>query len=177
MKRCPTCNQTFTEDWLSFCTNDGTSLVDFTPSSREPPPTVQVNAPETNPLGKPTFDLPGSYSPPVQYQQPPPAPAWQPPPAPVTYSSAPQQGLALASLILGVVSITVGWCCYFGVVTAPISIIMGAISLVQIKNDPSRYGGKPLAIVGIVTSSLYFVLVLLFVLLWGFSMFLHGVGK
>src|SRR5436309_3557547 len=79
MKRCPTCNQTFEEDWLSFCTSDGTSLVDFAPSPKEPPPTIRVNAPETKPLGKPTFDLPGSYTPPVQFEQPKtPAPLWQP---------------------------------------------------------------------------------------------------
>ena len=171
MKRCPTCNQTFEEDWLSFCTDDGTSLVDYTPSSREPPPTIRVTAADTNPLGKPTFDLPGSYTPaPVQFEQPKtPAPLWQPPP-PMAFSPSPQQGLALTSMILGVVSITIGWCCYFGVITAPISIIMGAISLVQIKNDPGKYGGKPLAIIGIVTSSLYFIFLLLIVLLWGFHL-------
>jgi hypothetical protein len=27
MKRCPTCNQTFTDEWLTFCTQDGSSLV------------------------------------------------------------------------------------------------------------------------------------------------------
>jgi len=178
MKRCPTCNQTFEEDWLSFCTDDGTSLVDYAPSSREPPPTIRVNAPETNPLGKPTFDLPGSYTPPVQFEQPKtPAPLWQPPPPPpMAFSPSPQQGLALTSLILGVVSITVGWCCYFGVITAPISIIMGAISLVQIKNDPAKYGGKPLAIIGIATSSLYFIFLALIVLLWGFTFLMQGVN-
>ena len=179
MKRCPKCNQTFEEDWLSFCTDDGTSLVDFAPSPKEPPPTIRVTAPETNPLGQPTFDLPGSYNPPpVQFEQPKtPAPLWQPSPPPLmSFSPSPQQGLAVTSLILGVVSITVGWCCYFGVITAPISIIMGAISLVQIKNDPAKYGGKPLAIIGIATSSLYFILLLLIVLLWGFTFLMQGVN-
>ena len=94
----------------------------------------------------------------------------------MAFSPSPQQGLAVTSLILGVVSITVGWCCYFGVITAPISIIMGAISLVQIKNDPNKYGGKPLAIIGIVTSCLYFVFLLLIVLLWGFTFLMQGVN-
>lgn len=178
MKRCPTCNKTFEEDWLSFCTDDGTALVESTETSREPPPTIRVSGPETSGLGKPQFDLPGSYTPPVQFQPPPPpAPSWQPPPPPMTYSTGPQQGLAVTSLILGLVSITAGWCCYFGVITAPISIILGAISLLNIKKDPSNYGGKPLAIIGIVTSSLYFVLLALLVLFWGFSLLLHGVGK
>ena len=179
MKRCPTCNQTFEEGWVSFCSNDGTSLVDSAPVPKEPPPTIRVAAPETNPLGQPTFDLPGSYTPaPVRFEPPKtPVPSWQPPPPPpMAFSPSPQQGLALTSLILGVVSITVGWCCYFGVITAPISIIMGAISLVQIKNDPAKYGGKPLAIIGIATSSLYIIFLALIVLLWGFTFLMHGVN-
>ena len=174
MKRCPTCNQTFEEDWLSFCTTDGTQLVDSS-SAAEPPPTIRVTAADTNPAGRPTFDLPGSYSPPpVRYAQPPVAPAWQPPPAPMAYTTAPQQGLALTSMILGLVSITVGWCCYFGILTAPTSIIMGAIALSQIKNDPSKYGGKPLAIIGVSVSAFYLVMVVLFIILWGFSFALQG---
>jgi Domain of unknown function (DUF4190) len=174
MKRCPTCNRTFEEDWLSFCTADGTQLVDSL-SPSEPPPTIRVSAVDTNPAGRPTFDLPGSYTPPpVQYAQPPMVPAWQPPPAPMAYTTSPQQGLALTSMILGLVSITIGWCCYFGVITSPISIIMGAVALSQIKKDPQTYGGKPLAIIGVSVSSFYLVMVVLFILLWGFSFLLQG---
>ena len=177
MKRCPTCNQTFQEDWLSFCTNDGTVLVEDQPASAEPPPTIRVSGPETKPLNRPTFDLPGSYAkPPVPYGQPS-APAWQPPPPPpVVYKTSPQQGLAIASLILGVVSITVGWCCYFGVLTAPTSMIMGIIALGQIKNEPNKYGGRPLAIIGIATSALYFLFLILIVILWGFGTLMQGLN-
>jgi hypothetical protein len=92
----------------------------------------------------------------------------------MAYTTGPQQGLALTSMILGIVSITVGWCCYFGILTAPTSIIMGAIALNQIKSDPSRYGGKPLAIIGVSVSAFYLVMVVLFIILWGFSFALQG---
>lgn len=173
MKRCPTCNQTFEEEWLSFCTNDGTGLVETEASPREPPPTIRIESPDTSPSGKPTFDLPGSYNPPpAQFVPPQPATLpWQPP-APPAHRAAPQQGLAIASLVLGLCSITFGWCCSLGLVTAPVAIVMGIVSLVQIKNDPSKHTGKPPAIIGIATGGAYLVFWVLLVLLYGFAIFM-----
>ena len=95
---------------------------------------VQIPAaPSTNPQGQP-FDLPGSYA-----QPRPIAPAWQPPPPPpMMQASGQKQGLAVASLILGIFSITIGWCCSIGLLSAPTAIVLGTISLVQIKNDPAH---------------------------------------
>ena len=104
-------------------------------------------------------------------QQRPIAPVWQPPPAPFRPPPQPQTGLAVASLVLGLVSITVGWC-YVGMLTSPVAIIMGIIALVQIKNNPTQYGGKPLAITGIVTGILYAVVLVLIIMLWGLGLFL-----
>lgn len=171
MKRCPTCNQTFDEEWLSFCTIDGTALVASGPLPSEPPPTIRASGIPTNPTGQPTFNLPGSYNqPPVRTAPPPLAPSWQPPPPP-GYAVVPQQGLAVASLILGIFTITIGWC-YVGVVTGPIAIVLGIISLFQIKNNPQRNTGKPLAIAGIVTGGLYFLLIGIFIL---FAVLMQGV--
>jgi hypothetical protein len=166
MKRCPTCNRTFDEEWLGYCTEDGTALISSGP--QEPPPTVQIpSAPLTNPQGQP-FDLPGSYTPaPV-------TPGWQPPPPPpMVRTTSQKQGFAVASLILGIVSLTVGWCCYFGVITGPIAIALGITSLVQIKNNPKEYTGKPIAIIGIVTGAVYFLVVALIILIYGLA-FLAG---
>ncbi|MDQ6653379.1 MAG: DUF4190 domain-containing protein [Acidobacteriota bacterium] len=176
MKRCPTCNQEFTDEWLTFCTQDGTSLVEVQTSPYEPPPTIAYPAmpPSVSPSEEPTLDLPGAYKPPqaqIGAQQPLQV-GWRPPPPPA-YSTAPQQSLAIASLVLGVVTMTVGWCCYFGVLTGPIAVALGIYALVQIKNDPTRYSGKGLAIGGIVSGGLYFVFIALIILIYGLS-FLAG---
>src|SRR5574341_495831 len=172
MKRCPTCNRTFEEDWLSFCTEDGSTLIEMQAGPRpgEPPPTVFIPpAADTNPAGQKPFDLPGSYTPPQPL-----APAWQPPPPPppVRQAMGQKQGLAVASLILGIFSVTIGWCCSVGLITAPVGIILGSVSLVQIKNDPSANTGQPLSIIGIVLSSLYLVFWIVIFALYGMAIFM-----
>jgi Domain of unknown function (DUF4190) len=177
MKRCPTCNQEFTDEWLTFCTQDGTSLVEAEPSPAEPPPTLwrpPRMPPSVSPSEQPTLDMPDSYRPPpAPFSRPQPLqPGWMPPPPP-SYPQAPQQSLAIASLVLGITSMTLGWCCYFGVLTSPVAITLGIIALVQMKNDPNKYSGRGMAIAGIVTGSLYFVLLALIVVLYGVA-FMSG---
>jgi hypothetical protein len=165
MKRCPTCNRTFDEEWLAFCTEDGSTLLEISskPASPEPPATVRIPGAQTNPAGQQPFDLPGSYNPPQ-----PATPAWRPPPPPPMIRPAPQQGLAVASLICGLISITIGWC-YIALISGPVAIALGIAALNQVKNKPDRYGGKPLAIVGIVTGAIPF-LVLLFIIVLAVAM-------
>jgi uncharacterized membrane protein HdeD (DUF308 family) len=98
------------------------------------------------------------------------APGWQPPPLP-RYAVAPQQGLSVASLILGIFTVTFGWC-YVGILTGPIAIILGIISLIQIKNNPERNTGKPMAIAGIVMGAVYFLLVAIFII---FAVLMQGI--
>src|SRR6266850_1977222 len=129
MKRCPTCNQTFDEEWLSFCTIDGTALVESGPLRSEPPPTIRASGIPTNPTGQPTFNFPGIFT------------------------------------------VTFGWC-YIGVLTGPIAIVLGIISLVQIKKSPERNTGKPMAIAGIVMGAVYFVIIAVFIL---FAVLMQGV--
>jgi Domain of unknown function (DUF4190) len=186
MKRCPKCNQVFDEEWLSFCTKDGTSLMDTSALPQEPPPTMMSPPlpPSVSPSEQPTINLqtsqPAPYSPPAPMQQswqPPPQPmqsGWQPPPPPA-YAKGKKQGLAIASLILGGVSITIGLCCYLGVLTSPTAIILGIISLSQIKNNPDENGGKPMAIIGVVLGGLYFVVVAFIILIYGLSFLMQGV--
>lgn len=178
MKRCPTCNREFTDEWLTFCTQDGTSLMEVPSSPYDPSPTLAYPAmpPSVSPSEEPTLDMPDVYRPPLAQpsaQQPLQA-GWKPPPPP-PYSTAPQQSIAIASLVLGIVSITVGWCCYFGVLTSPIALALGIYALVQIKNDPTRYGGRGLALGGILTGGLYFVFLALIILIYGLSFLVSGI--
>jgi len=150
MKRCPTCNQTFDEEWLSFCTHDGTTLVTDT-GANQPPPTIlapaqaDVHAPQATWV-TPSAELPSSSA----EWRPPPAPVWQPP-APPAYAQQ-SNGLATAAMVVGIISVTVGWLC-LGPIPGIVAIIMGAIALSQIKKMPNRFGGKSMAVVGVVTGS------------------------
>ncbi len=176
MKRCPKCNTDFTDEWLTFCTQDGTTLVDVEASSIDPPPTLLSPKlpPSVSPAEQPTLDMPGRYNPPAEYIPPSPLQSgWTPPPPPA-YPVQPQQSLAVASLVLGIVSITVGWCCSFGILTGPVALVLGIVALVQIKNDPAKYGGKGFAIGGIVTGGLYFVILALIILLYGIGIAMSG---
>lgn len=175
MKRCPTCNRTFDDEWLAFCTEDGTTLVESQAAlPSEPPPTVWIPpALDTNPVTQKPFDLPGSYNPPQ-----PVAPVWQPPPPPpVQMPQGQKQGLAVASLVLGIFSVTVGWCCSIGLLSAPIGIVLGIVSLVQIKNDPARNTGKPMSIVGIVLGGIYVVFWILIFALYGMAIFMGSLNR
>jgi hypothetical protein len=182
MKRCPKCNQEFTEEWLTFCTSDGTPLTEAKRSADYPPPTIAMPQPPLTATQeeRPTIRMAseGVYGGPlaVPQQAQPVAPVWQPPPAPFAMTAQPQQGLAVASLVLGIASMTVGWCCYFGVMTSPVAIGLGVFSLVQIKNNPTQYTGKPLAIIGIATGALYFVGLALIILLYGLAFLMQGIN-
>jgi Domain of unknown function (DUF4190) len=185
MKRCPTCNRTFEEDWLAFCTQDGTTLVDDQPSRSEPPPTIMAPGPPSGSQSQPfaTPPAPGSWNQPSgglgsgPVAQPQPIQSgWQPPPPPA-YASGQNQGIAIASMCCGIFSVTIGWCCYMGTITSIVAISLGIYQLTQIKNDPAHNTGKPFAITGIVTGSLYFVFLAVFILVYGGLIFMGSLGK
>ncbi len=179
MKRCPTCNSTFDDESLSYCINDGTVLeVTAQPGPENRPTAVYAEPPPTTNMPPPPTQMYGGLQTPSQPSPQPygwagEQPAWRPPPPPVT-RGGPQQGIAITSLVLGLVSMTVGWCCYFGVLTAPVAIGMGIFSLVQIKNNPDQYTCKPLAITGIITGGLYFVVLVLIIILYGVAFLMGG---
>jgi len=70
-----------------------------------------------------------------------------------------RKGLAIASLVLGIVSIPTLGLLVVGGVTG---IILGAVALSKIKNNPQVYGGRGLAIAGIITSAVSLVLICVF---------------
>src|SRR5262245_27134037 len=70
-----------------------------------------------------------------------------------------RKGLAVASLVLGIISIpTLG---LLGV-GAIIALVLGSIALHRIKKEPATHGGKGMAIAGIITSVVSLLLVVVF---------------
>ncbi|MFY9618968.1 MAG: DUF4190 domain-containing protein [Pyrinomonadaceae bacterium] len=158
MKRCPSCNLTFEEDWLSFCTQDGTTLVDDAVTPVRPLPTIMEPA---QPVA-PAWNTPSAELPPSSPEWRPPQraiPEWRPPPPPQVQAQS--KSLAMASMILGIISITIGWLC-FGPLLAIAAIVTGAIALSQIKKTPERVGGKQMALIGVVTGSLAVLGIMIF---------------
>jgi len=68
-----------------------------------------------------------------------------------------KSGLAIASLIVGIISFMT-----FGLlgIGALIGIILGIVALMRTNREPSRYGGKTLAITGLVLSATSLVIVI-----------------
>jgi len=94
-----------------------------------------------------------------------PGPISPPPTAPRT------NPLAITGLILGIISMTVGLCCY-GLPFNVAGIICSAVAMVQIKNDPQRESGHGIALAGLVLSILSLVfagLMLIFYFSFGTS--------
>ena len=166
MKQCLKCYKTYADDSLNFCLEDGEMLVAGVVAeppkgsyTEDTPATIVLDqARQTNPTEWPS-------SPPQQ--------AWQPAPMQQQfggfqqYAMSPSQTLAIVSLGLGIGSLTIGWCCYLGVLLSPAALITGFIALSQIKNHPDRYAGRGFAIGGVATGFAYFALLILFIIIWG----------
>lgn len=163
MKRCPTCNRTYTDESLLFCADDGTQLVN------EAAPAEPFNAP---PSSQPTI----AFSP-----TPPPASSYQPTPKR-------RKWLAVIALLIGLLALPFllyslsrpllweygfrnlridtlflslwGVVTVFGIVLGIVSVIAGIVALGVSIKKPAQYGGRLLATVGPVLSILLMVLVI-----------------
>ena len=71
----------------------------------------------------------------------------------VSQDSSLKTGLALASMILGIVAFPTMFV-LIGILIAPIAVILGIVAIRKASNQPQVYGGKPFAIAGIVTGSM-----------------------
>jgi len=90
------------------------------------------------------------YPAPVDAAQP--VPDFPVPPMPYSnYSAMPQAelktGLAITAMVLGIVNFT---CSSIFVIPVIAGIVISAVSLSKIKNYPHEYGGKPMAVAGLV---------------------------
>ncbi len=129
---------------------------------------------------QPSFNSPFEMPPaPVAEWTPPPAPdaSWQkeeigsntpfqPPPAGVEGQN---KTLPIISLVLGIISL----CCYVSPLTGLAALVTGFLGMKNANNDPANYGGKGLAIAGMVTGGLFFLIGIIY---WVFILFFGGLA-
>lgn len=149
MKQCPRCQKTYTDDGLNFCLDDGEVLTQMGASSWQddsPPTMVMENPRVTNPT-----DWASS---------PPPAPLWQqgpqPPPFAQSFVAKRDQTLPTIAMILGILSLPL-ICCYGGLWLGLPAAVLGFLGMRNADRDPQRYGGRGLAIAGMVMGAVAFL--------------------
>lgn len=109
------------------------------------------------PIIKPVEYAPGTVLPPSSY-----APAS----ANVGVGVMPTPGTAIASLVLGIISLVT---CYFGILFAIPGVICGHLALSEIKRSQGRYDGRGLAIAGLVLNYIWLGLALVILLIIFFA--------
>jgi hypothetical protein len=121
----------------------------------------------------PPYQPPGGYAPPPPPAFPPPAPGYG---GYGGYQQAPIDGMAIASLVLGIVAIP-GICCYgiVGVAFGVTALVLGRVSLRKIRAANGMIGGRGLAqagwicgLVAAVLGAIYGIVNVVFLIL-GFS--------
>lgn len=171
MKYCPQCKKQFTETWLSFCSDDGTKLIEELTPAADPNWDPRIREPKVKEASEaetqwfPRQPAPGGWIAPDE--RPPMAPgAWQPPPLPYSPPKQPSQGLALGSMITGIVGLVAGGC--LGPIPGIIAVVLGMSALSQIKKAPDEVGGKSFAKAGVIMGAIniaFFILLLIWLLL------------
>ena len=147
------------------------------PSTYEPPPVPSFAEPEPvreepafNPFDQPAPMAQAEWSPP-----PAPDAGWQnqqigqntPFQPPAAGTGSVNQTLPIVSLVFGILSL----CCYVGWLTCPIALITGYLGMKNANNDPATYGGKTLAIVGMILGGIFTVL---WVIYWIFIILVYA---
>jgi len=111
---------------------------------------------------------PHGYTPPPGYGAP--APGVPPP----TSTGGATDPLATVSLILGILSLPLHFCCYLGWPVGIAAIVCGIVSLVRIGKPPQHYSGKGLAVGGIIAAALGFLLIIVVFILYGAAIVLSS---
>lgn len=157
MKVCPNCQQKYVDDELNFCLTDGGIL---TPVYDDAPPTILMDKARTtdqNWTGEPPFSPPWQQNQPLQQQQ------NQPFMAP-TWAKGQDQTLPTIAMVLGILSLLL-ICCYGGFYFGLAALITGFIGMSNVNKDPDTYGGKGLAIAGMIMGGVSFAFAVLAILL------------
>ena len=173
MKICLKCDQQYDDDNLNFCLSCGELLVEKQkdPGSAEADatPTVFLDQPRvTNQnLGSETPQDPFGNNPtmaqPPQQDQ---AIFQQEFNSPQQYAvrAAQDKTLPIVSLVTGILGLLL-FCCYLGFPLGAAAMITGYIGMNNANSNPTQYGGKELAIIGMVLGGIAFFVNLIFVFL------------
>jgi hypothetical protein len=172
MKYCPQCKRQFTEPWLSFCSDDGTPLIEELTPPLDPNWDPKIRGPQVKTESEQETQwlprqppMPGGWVAPDE--RPPMSPGvWQPPPPPYRPNLKQQsQSLAIASMIVGIVGLAFGGC--LGPIPGIVALVLGLTALSQIKRSPHEYGGKPFATAGVIIGAISMAFYLL-LFIWMF---------
>lgn len=167
MKKCPRCGQVYTQGDLNFCLNDGELLTFFT-DAEAGRPTDRGYADDS----PPTLVLDSSRVTNQSWQSAPPPAVWrsQSPAGqnqPFGLSSltvAQDKTLPTISLVLGIFSCFMV-CCAGGIWLGLPAAVLGYLGMRNADKDPNRYGGRGLAIAGLVIGIVTFLVSLVFLLI------------
>ena len=158
MKICPVCNQTYVDDNLNFCLTDGGTL---TPFADDAPPTVMLNRARTTQQNWENYQpLSPWENQPLQINQ-----SYHPTPQNQPFHPGQIQGqnqtLPTISLVLGIFAI-VFVCCYGGIPFGAAALVTGYLGLKNANENPIQFGGRNLAIGGIVTGVISLLISIIF---------------
>jgi hypothetical protein len=167
MKRCLKCGQTYSDDTLNFCLNDGELLIQHTGYSPPPtqfshddsPPTLMMNQPRvTNPIDWANSSLaqPQGSSPAAANQQ-------YGMSGLAGYGASRDQTLPTISLVLGIISVFLV-CCAGGIWLGLPAAIVGFIAMKNVEGNPAKYSGRGMAIAGMVLGIVTFLASLFFLI-------------
>ena len=130
--------------------------------------------PPQGPPGYPPQGPPGGYPP----QGPPGYPPQGPPGFPNPGGPAPSQTLAIVALVLGVVALPLVCCCsIFSIPVGIAAIVCGIMAMNRANASPMEYGGRGLAIGGIVSGALSILVSIAFLILGMGAEFMKYVNK
>lgn len=156
MKTCSICNQIYNDENLNFCLNDGGVLID---DKDDAPPTLQMNRVRTT---DPNFSAYQPSSPwgsqPLQQQQP-----NQPLYQMANTTAAQNQVLPTISLVLGICGLFL-WCCYGGFPFGIAALITGYLGYQNAEKEPLRYGGRGMAIAGMVLGTIGLLMTIMLII-------------
>lgn len=141
-----------------------------TPSFAEPKPASEEAS--YNPFNDPAPMAQAEWTPPPVAQD----PSWSNQPVggnPPPTTAGQNQTLAIISLVTGILSI---FCCGW-IVPGVVAVVLGFMAKSKAENDPANYGGRTLALWGIITGGVSLVLGIIVVILYLSGFLLSALGN